>query len=40
MFSLAAQLRMRHQAVDQRWRDDATKERYSFVFKYIKIFQT
>jgi hypothetical protein len=36
-FSLAAQMRMRYQAVDQRWRDDATKERHSFVFKYINI---
>jgi hypothetical protein len=39
IFSLAAQMRMRYQAVDQRWRDDATKERHSFVFKYIKYFR-
>jgi hypothetical protein len=26
IFSLAAQMRMRYQAADQRWRDDATKE--------------
>jgi hypothetical protein len=28
IFSLAAQMRMRCQAVDQRWRDDASKERH------------
>ena len=27
-------MRMRYQAVDQRWRDDSTKERHSVVFKY------
>jgi hypothetical protein len=26
-FSLAVQMRMRYQAIDQRWRDDARKER-------------
>ena len=30
-------MRMRCQAVDQRWRDDASKERHSVVFKYINI---
>ena len=30
-------MRMRYQAVDQRWCDDATKERGSVVFKYINI---
>jgi hypothetical protein len=34
-FSLAAQMRMRYQAVDQRWRDDATKERHSVVVSNI-----
>jgi hypothetical protein len=28
---------MRYQAADQRWRDDATKGRYSVAFKYINI---
>jgi hypothetical protein len=28
IFSLAAKMRMRYQAVDQLWRDDATKERH------------
>jgi hypothetical protein len=36
-FSLAAQMRMRYQAIDQRWRDDARKERDSVVFKCINI---
>jgi hypothetical protein len=30
-------MRVRYQAADERWRDDATKERYSVVFKYINI---
>jgi hypothetical protein len=30
-------MRMRCQAVDQGWRDDASKERHSVVFKYINI---
>jgi hypothetical protein len=34
-FSLAAQMRMRYQAVDQRWRDNATKERHSVVVSNI-----
>jgi hypothetical protein len=37
IFSLAAQMHMRCQAVDQRWRDDDSKERHSVVFKYINI---
>jgi hypothetical protein len=28
---------MRCEASEQQWRDDATKERYSDVFKYINI---
>jgi hypothetical protein len=30
-------MRMRYQAIDQRWRDDARKERDSVVFKCINI---
>jgi hypothetical protein len=37
IFSLAPQMRMRYQAVNQRWRDDARKERDSVVFKCIRI---
>jgi hypothetical protein len=33
--SLAAQMSMRYQAVEQRWRDDATKERHSVVVSNI-----
>jgi hypothetical protein len=41
IFALAAQMRMRYQAVDRQRRDDARKavekQRHSFVFKYINI---
>ena len=37
IFSLAPKMRMRYQAIDQRWRDDARKERDSVVFKCIRI---